>query len=90
MSSCTIIADHKSEERYHKLSLAYAGEEDHQRVESAIAQALPLCSLDPVIYAGDITEGKKMITIEYHDDIDRQGGEVFDRIIHLLGIEQCQ
>lgn len=90
MPVCSIIADHKSEERYTKLSLAYSTEEEHQMIEDAIQSATTLCSITPNIYAGDVVGGKRMITIEYHDDCDREGGKVYDAIIKTLGIEACQ
>ncbi len=87
--TCSIIADHKSEERYSKLSLAYNTEEEHQLVEEALAECTKLCRLKPNIYAGAVTEGKRMITIEYWDDYDREGGEVFEAILKKLGIDKC-
>lgn len=89
MPMCSIFADHKSEERYSKLSLAYSTEEERKIIDEAIQACTPLCSLTANIYGGDITGGKKMITIEYHDDCDREGGKVFDAIIKHLGIEEC-
>lgn len=89
MPMCSIFADHKSEERYSKLSLAYSTEEERLMIEEAISEATPLCSITPNIYGGDITGGKKMITIEYHDDCDREGGKVFEEIIKKLGIQEC-
>ncbi|WP_310439896.1 hypothetical protein [Sulfuricurvum sp.] len=89
MPVCSIFADHKSEERYTKLSLAYSTEEEERMIEKAIAESTLLCSLKPNIYGGSVTEGKRMITIEYYDDCDREGGKVYEAIIKYLGIEQC-
>lgn len=89
MPVCSIFADHKSEERYSKLSLAYTSEEEKQLIEEAIAACTPLCSVKPNIYSGAVTDGKRMVTIEYHDDCDREGGSVFEAIIKKLGIEEC-
>lgn len=89
MSECTIFADHKSEERYSKLSLAYSTPEEKQQIEKAIKEAVVGCSIEPIIYGGDVTGGKKMITIEYHDDCDREGGEVYEKIMCSLGIKEC-
>jgi hypothetical protein len=89
MPECSIIADHKSEERYSKLSLAYSTEEDHLRIEKAIAECTPMCSIEPNIYGGSVTGNKRMITIEYHDDCDRDGGSVFEKILDSLGIKEC-
>ncbi len=89
MPMCSIFADHKSEERYSKLSLAYTTDEEQKMIEEAIDMCTPLCSITPNIYGGSVTGGKRMITIEYHDDCDREGGNVFEAIIKKLGIEQC-
>jgi hypothetical protein len=89
MAECFIVADHKSEERYSKLSLAYTTAEEKQQIEDAIAECSVGCSLTPITYGGDVTQSKKMITIEYHDDADREGGEVFEKILHYLGIKEC-
>ncbi|HEX5711569.1 MAG TPA: hypothetical protein VFX68_09505 [Sulfuricurvum sp.] len=89
MVECSIIADHKSEERYTKLSLAYSTPEDKQKIEDAIQECSAGCSIKPVIYGGDVTGGMKMITIEYHDDCDREGGAVYEKILCSLGIKEC-
>lgn len=89
MSESPIIADHKSEERYSKLSLAYSTPEQKTQIEEAIEKHTTECSLEPVIYSGDVTGGLKMITIEYHDDCDRDGGKVYDNILCTLGIKEC-
>ncbi len=89
MPMCSIIADHKSEERYTKLSLAYTTEEEKKAIEEAIAESTPLSQITPTIYSGSVTEGKRMVTIEYHDDCDRESGKVFDAIINKLGIKEC-
>ncbi|MDP1785682.1 MAG: hypothetical protein Q8K81_09690 [Sulfuricurvum sp.] len=90
MTECSIIANHKSEERYSKLSLAYSTPEEKQQIENAIHNCSCDCSIPPIIYSGDINEGKKMITIEYHDDCNREGGAVFEKILHCLGIKECR
>lgn len=89
MTECSIIADHKSEERYTKLSLAYSTEQEKEQIEEAIQQCTTECSIQPIIYGGDVTGGKKMITIEYHDDCDREGGAVYEKILCTLGIKEC-
>lgn len=89
MTECFIVADHKSEERYSKLSLAYSTPEEKQQIEDAIAECSQGCAIVPITYGGDVTQGKKMITIEYHDDANREGGEVFEKILNCLGIKEC-
>ncbi len=89
MPESSIIADHKSEERYTKLSLAYSTPEEEKQIENAIEECSAGCCIKPVIYGGDVTGGKKMITIEYHDDCDREGGAVYEKILCSLGIKEC-
>jgi len=89
MAQCFIVADHKSEERYSKLSLAYTTPEEKQQIEDAITKCSAECSIVPITYGGDVTQGRKMITIEYHDDADREGGAVFEKILNCLGIKEC-
>jgi len=89
MPVCSIIADHKSEELYSKLSLAYSTEEERELIEKAIKSAPPLCCVKPNIYGGSVTGEKRMITIEYNDVCDREDGEVYEAIIKFLGIKEC-
>jgi hypothetical protein len=89
MNTSSIIADHKSEERYTKLSLAYSTSEQEEQIEEAIQKYTAMCPLKPIIYGGDVTGGMKMITIEYHDDCDRDGGKVYENILCSLGIKEC-
>lgn len=88
MSTC-IDAEYKSEERYAKLSLAYKGDEQHQQIEVAINECTPLCELTPNIYTSDISNGRKVIVIEYQDVTDRTAGEVFENIMKKLQITEC-
>ncbi len=89
MPKSSIIADHKSEERYTKLSLAYSTDQEKEQIEEAIQKCTTGCTIEPIIYGGDVTGGMKMITIEYHDDCDREGGTVYENILCTLGIKEC-
>jgi len=89
MAMCSIDAEYKGEERYSKLSLAYATEDEHQRIEDAITECTPKCSLEAMIYTTNISNGRKVIVIEYHDDYNREGGEVFEAIMKKLDITSC-
>ena len=88
--SCSIDAVFHSEERYSKISFAYTNEEDREVIEKAIAEATKGCNLETNIYASDVTEGKSVIVIEFHDDYDREGGEIFNKILDKLDIKVCQ
>jgi hypothetical protein len=58
MPVCSIVADHKSEERYTKLSLAYSTEEERQMIEKAIAECTPLSSFKPIFMVA-LSQGEK-------------------------------
>ena len=88
--SCSIDATFHSEERYSKISLAYIDKSDKEAIENAIQTALKHTSIEPNIYDSEVTEGKSVIVVEFHDDYDREGGDVFDEILKILGIKVCQ
>ncbi len=90
MKQCNIDAVYHGEERYSKLSLAYKTEEEHQEIENALTEARKGISLEPQIYTTPVSNGKKVLVIEFHDDYDRNAGEIFDKMLKLLGIETCE
>jgi hypothetical protein len=90
MKQCSIDAVYHGEERYSKLSLAYKTEKEHQDIESAITEATKGFSLDPQIYTTPVSNGKKVIVIEFHDDYDRDAGAIFDKMLDILGIKTCE
>ncbi len=89
MSQCNIVAVYHGEERYSKLSLAFMDESQRQEIEQAITEASQGIKLEPQIYTGDVSGGKKVLVIEYHDDYDREAGEIFDKILAKLHIDCC-
>ena len=84
-----IDAQHQSEERYCKLSLAYNTDEEKEKVLTAIKNSIRLCPMKPNIYISDLINNKKAIILEYHDDINREAGAVFDTILGHLNITRC-
>ncbi len=84
-----IDAQHQSEERYCKLSLAYNTDIEGEKVLTAIKDSVKLCRMEPNIYKSDLTNNKKAIILEYHDDINREAGAVFDTILGHLNITRC-
>jgi hypothetical protein len=90
MNTSKIDAVYHAEERYSKLSLAYTTEAQRQQIENALSTAQDGCSLTPSIYTSSVTGDRHVIVIEYHDDYDRQAGQVFDKILDTLGITICQ
>ncbi|MEA1919616.1 MAG: hypothetical protein U9N52_07240 [Campylobacterota bacterium] len=90
MKQCNIDAVYHGEERYSKLSLAFRSEEERQDIETAISESTKGFSLEPQIYTSDVSNGKKVIVIEFHDDYDREAGVIFDNMLKKLGIESCE
>ena len=89
MPVCSIVADHKSEERYAKLSLVHSTSDEREIIQNAIENSISLVSLQANICEGALSDGRRVISIEYHDDCDRESGKVFEAIINYLGIEEC-
>ena len=85
-----IDAEFRSEERFSRLSLAFCDKEERERVVSEVEKIVAKYPLTPDIHFSDISGGKSVMVIEYHDDIDREAGEIFEEIIKTLGIENCQ
>ena len=84
-----IDAEHKSEERYSKLSIAYETQEEEEKVVTATNQVIEHHTIKPEIYTSALTGNKKVLVIEYHDDCDREAGAIFDDILQKLSITRC-
>jgi len=82
-----IDAQFKSEEKYSKLSIAYEGQEESKLVCETIDKIIPKYSLQPESYTCNISQGKDVVVLEYHDDVNREAGEVFEELIKALGIK---
>lgn len=89
MSQCTIDAEYKGEERYSKLSIAYANEEEKTTVNEAVNSVIPNHDIKPEIHTSDIANGRKVLVLEYHDDYDREAGIIFEEILKILNIKCC-
>ena len=90
MSVQCIDAEYKGEERYTKISLAYSNEEQLAEINSALETVLKGCTLDHNSYTSDISDGRKIIVTEFHDDYDREGGVILEKLMKILDIKECQ
>jgi len=84
-----IDAEFRSEERFSRLSLAYKGEEEKQKVDACIENITAKYKMQPEIHMTSVSNGKEVIVIEYHDDMNREAGEIFEEIIKTLDIKEC-
>ena len=87
MSTCTIDAEYKGEERYSKLSIAYANDTEKKQVNDAVDQVIPNHDIQPECHTSDISGGRKVLVLEYHDDNDREAGKIFEEILKILDIK---
>ncbi len=90
MDKCGIDAEYRGEERYSKLSLAYANSEEEKKVNDAIEEVISQFEVKPQIYTSNINDGRKVVVVEYHDDYDRDAGQIFEQIMKKLDIKKCQ
>ncbi len=85
-----IDAEVRSEERFSRLALAYEGEEEKKCVCDCIEKATAKHKLTPTeSYTTKVSNGKEVLVIEFHDDCNRQTGELFEDIIKILNIKIC-
>lgn len=89
MANPCIDADYRGEERYTKISLAYDTDEQKKEIEEALELIHKDHKLEPKCYGTQSSKGRKIIVIEYHDDYDREAGAIFEKLLKMLNIEQC-
>ena len=84
-----IDAEFRSEERFSRLALAYECEEEKQRVSDCIEKIIAKHQMQPEIYTTKVSSGKEVLVIEYHDDIARESGAIFEDMIKTLDVKVC-
>ena len=84
-----IDAEFRSEERFSRLALAYDGNEEKDKVNACIDEITAKYSLKPEIHSTAISHNREVTVIEYHDDMDREAGEIFEEIIKALDVKIC-
>ncbi|WP_455755915.1 hypothetical protein [Sulfurimonas sp.] len=84
-----IDAEFRSEERFSRLSLAYKGEEEKNKVNTCVDSIIAKHDGKPEIHTTAVSNGKEVLVIEYHDDSFRESGAIFEEIIKALDIKEC-
>jgi len=84
-----IDAEFRSEERFSRLALAFTQEDEEKKINECVKSIIEQYDFRPEIHETATSTGKKIIVIEYHDDIDREAGDIFERIIKELDIKKC-
>jgi len=85
-----IDAEFRSEERFSRLSLAFQNKEEREKVVGQVESIIKKYPLTPDIHFADVSSGKAVMVIEYHDDLNREAGEIFENIMQSLGIDHCE
>jgi len=84
-----IDAEFRSEERFSRLALAYKGDEEKNKINTCIDTIVAQHDIKPEIHVTSISKGREVLVIEYHDDMTRESGEIFEEIIKALNIKVC-
>ena len=84
-----IDAEFRSEERFSRLAIAYETKEESKLVNENVDKIIAKYSYKPEIYATKVSNGKEVLVIEYHDDIHRESGAIFEEMIKILDIKEC-
>jgi len=89
MSVQCIDAEYKGEERYTKISLAYSTPDQYKQINEALEEVHQDANIQQSIYLSDLSNGRKVVVIEYHDDYDRKAGDIFEKLMVRLEIDHC-
>ena len=84
-----IDAEFRSEERFSRLSLAYMSEEEKEQVNKCVDNIVAKYDIKPEMHTTATSSGKEVLVIEYHDDLDRESGAIFEEIMKKLNITCC-
>jgi len=84
-----IDAEFRSEERFSRLSLAFHNVNEKEKVLSTVDSIINRYPLKADIHISDIANDRTVMVIEYHDDVNREAGEIFEEIMKALNIDHC-
>lgn len=84
-----IDAEFRSEERFSKLSIAYEGKEEGKLVCTTVDNIVSKYDMQPETYTCNISNGREVLVIEYHDDNGRESGAIFEEMMKALNITEC-
>lgn len=84
-----IDAEFRSEERFSRLALAYESAQEKQDVAKCVESIAAKHTIQPEIYTTKVSNGKEVLVIEYHDDIARESGAIFEEMIKVLDVKVC-
>jgi len=84
-----IDAEFRSEERFSRLALAYESDEEKNQVNKCVDEIIAKHNIKPEMHTTKTSSGKEILVIEYHDDMDRESGEIFEEMMCSLNVKEC-
>lgn len=85
-----IDAEFRSEERFSRLALAYETKEEKDAICSCIDEITSKYAMKPETYTTQVSNGKEVLVVEYHDDTCREAGPIFEEIVKTLDVKECR
>jgi hypothetical protein len=92
MDKCNDIeANVRMEECYAGMSLVFHKPEMRKEIEDAIDSVKKKTGMEPLIFdsSRDQHEETQAIYLEFHDDVQRDSGAFFEKILKELHIDKC-
>ena len=84
-----IDAEFRSEERFSRLALAYETDDEKNKVNACVDSIIAKHDMKPEMHTTKTSNGKEILVIEYHDDMDRESGAIFEDMMCSLNIKEC-
>jgi phosphoribosylamine-glycine ligase len=69
-----------------KLSIAYDTKEEEEQISKVIDSVSAKCRVKAECYITSLSNGKKVIVLEYSDEAERRAGDILESIIKTLNI----
>ncbi|BBG65568.1 hypothetical protein NNO_0865 [Hydrogenimonas sp.] len=85
----SITAIHSREERYARLELLYRSEEEREKIFDALNRLSYRKECNVEVSDTNERDGRGIVSIEFHDDYDKESGPFFDSLMRKLGIDRC-
>ena len=84
-----IDAEVKSEEMYTRISVAYEGNEEKEKVHSCVDNIITKYSPKAEQHTSEILHNREVLVTEYHDEDPREVSRIFEEIMKALDIKKC-
>lgn len=79
----------RSEERFSRISTAYEGNNEKDKVIQTIEKIINKYDYKPETHTTELSHNREVFVVEYHDDMHRESGAIFKEIMKALNITEC-